>query len=149
MLNSPSGSEGSLGRSTSNPRRGKALLGLCLFEIVTMRQVSDGSVPRRDFLRLSAATVAFGPFFLFPDRALATQKTLKIAKWAHFLPEYDAWFETVLAREWSKQHDTRVIVDHIAVDKVHDLAAKEVANGNGHDLFMFPWPPAEYKQHVI
>jgi multiple sugar transport system substrate-binding protein len=104
---------------------------------------------RRKFLKLGATTAAFGPFFLFPDRARSQQKTLKIAHWAHFLPEYDEWFDGVYAREWGTRHDTRVEVDHIAVDQINARAAAEVAGGKGHDLFMFPWPPAEYQHHVI
>ncbi|HVT58647.1 MAG TPA: carbohydrate ABC transporter substrate-binding protein [Thermoanaerobaculia bacterium] len=107
------------------------------------------SVSRRDFLRLAASSAAAGPFFRFSDRAGARQRTLKIAKWEHFLPEYDAWFENVLAKEWGQQHDTKVIVDRIPVPEVGALAAAEVAARKGHDLFMFPWPPAEYQQHVI
>ena len=80
---------------------------------------------------------------------LASQKELRIAKWSHFLPEYDRWFEDVLAREWGKRNDTKVIVDHIAVERVGAQAAAEVKVSNGHDLFIFPWPPAEYYQHVI
>ena len=102
---------------------------------------------RRDFLRLAASTAAWGPFFLFPHRA--QPKTLKIARWVHFLPEYDQWFDGVYAKEWGKQHDTRVEVDLIPVDRIHARADADVAAGKGHDLFMFPWPPAEYTRHVI
>ena len=111
--------------------------------------VQEQMSSRRDFLRLATATAAFGPFFLFPHRTLPRQKTLKIAKWSHFLREYDTWFEEVLAKEWGQQHDTRVIVDHIPIEKINGRAATEIANGKGHDLFMFPWPPAQYKRHVI
>jgi len=104
---------------------------------------------RRDFLRLAATTVAFGPFFAFPNRTLPRQKTLKIAQWTHFIPEYNKWFAGVYAKEWGKQHDTMVTVDHIPPEKINARAATEIANGKGHDLFMFPWPPAEYQQHVI
>ncbi len=104
---------------------------------------------RRDFLKLAATTAAFGPFFLFPDRALASQKKLKIAKWAHFLPEFDRWFVDVLAREWGNQNDTKVSVDVIPVEEIRDRAFAEVKAGKGHDLFMFPWPPAEFYPHVI
>jgi multiple sugar transport system substrate-binding protein len=104
---------------------------------------------RRGFLGLAAATAAGGPFFLFPRRAAAQRKTLKIAKWAHPLPELDAWFEGVLAREWGERHDTRVVVDRFPVEEAGARAAAEAAARNGHDLFMFPWPPAEYRQHVI
>src|SRR5712691_11516689 len=109
-------------------------------------------VSRRDFVRLAAAGAAAGPFLRFPSGAFGQQsrgKTLRIAKWAHFLPEYDRWFEGVLAREWGERHDTEVIVDHVPVEEVAARAAAEAAAGKGHDLFMFPWPPAEYRQHVI
>ncbi len=104
---------------------------------------------RRDFLRLAAGAAAFGPFFLFPERALASQKILKIAKWAHFLPEFDRWFVNVMAKDWGNKNDTNVIVDIIPVEQIRDRAFAEVKAGKGHDLFMFPWPPAEFGQHVI
>ncbi len=108
----------------------------------------ENTPSRRDFLRLAAATAALGPFFLFRDRTLAQQAMLKIAQWSHFVPEYDEWFDGY-AKEWGRQHDTKVIVEHIPVDKINARAASEVAARKGHDLFMFPWPPAEYQQHVI
>ena len=104
---------------------------------------------RRRFLKTAAMTAAFGPFFLSPNRARSQQKTLKIAKWSHFLPEYDSWFEGVLAKNWGILHDTRVTVDHIPVEQTHASAAAEVRSGEGHDLFMFPWPPAEFQQYAI
>ncbi|HMF90595.1 MAG TPA: twin-arginine translocation signal domain-containing protein [Candidatus Angelobacter sp.] len=104
---------------------------------------------RRDFLKLAAATAAFGPFFLFPDRALASQKTLKIAKWAHFLPEFDQWFVNVLAKDWGRQNDTNVTVDVIPVEEIRERAFAEAKASMGHDVFMFPWPPAEFYSHVI
>lgn len=104
---------------------------------------------RRDFLRLAATTAAFGPFFIFPDRALAVQKTLKIAKWAHFLSEFDQWFVKVMAAEWGKQNDTKVIVDLVPIEEIRARALAEVRAGKGHDLFMFPWPPSEFANDVI
>src|SRR5713226_419796 len=100
-------------------------------------------LPRRDFVKLAATTAACGPFFVFPDRVRASQKTLTIAKWAHFVPGFDAWFDE-LARDWGKLHDARVVVDHIPVERISARAAAEVAAGKGHDVFMFPWPPAVY-----
>jgi len=114
-----------------------------------MSRNTDNKTSRRDFLRLAAGSAAFGPFFVFPERALASQKTLKIAKWAHFLPEYDQWFQNVLAKEWGNKHDTKVILDCIPVENVYARASAEVKAGKGHDVFIFPWPPAEYEQHVI
>src|SRR5712691_11375170 len=104
---------------------------------------------RRDVVRLATATAVVGPFVAFPDRTLARPQTLKIAKWAHFLPEYDAWFAGALAEAWGRQHDTKVTVDHIPVERIHAVAAAEIKAGKGHDVFMFPWPPAEFQKHVI
>src|SRR2546426_2257067 len=114
-----------------------------------MSRNTDNRTSRRDFLRLAAGSAAFGPFFLFPQGTLASQKTLKIAIWAHFLPESDVGFQNVLANEWGNKHDTKIIVDSIPVEQVYARAAAEVKAGKGHDVFIFPWPPAEYEQHVI
>lgn len=114
-----------------------------------MTKETFNSFSRRKFLKFTAATAAFGPFFSFPERALAGQKTLKIAKWAHFLPEFDQWFQNVLAKEWGQKHDTKVTVDLIPVEEIRARAFAEVKAGRGHDVFMFPWPPAEFYQSVI
>ena len=114
-----------------------------------MTRSTGAKASRRDFLKLAVGAAAFGPFFLFPERSLASQKTLKIAKWAHFLPEFDQWFVNVLAKEWGQNNDTNVTVDIIPVEQIRDRAFAEVKAGKGHDLFIFPWPPAEFCQHVI
>jgi multiple sugar transport system substrate-binding protein len=105
-------------------------------------------VSRRDFYKLAASTAAVGPFFLLSGRAGAAQKTLKIAKWSHFVPQFDPWFENV-AREWGQQHDMQVTVENIPVEKIAAVATAQVKAGKGHDVFIFPWPPAEYYQHAI
>lgn len=114
-----------------------------------MTRTAASTTSRRNFLRLAAGTAALGPFFLFPERTLASQKTLKIAKWAHFLPEFDEWFVNILAPEWGKKNDTKVTVDVIPVEEIRERAFAEVNARKGHDLFIFPWPPAEFCQHVI
>jgi multiple sugar transport system substrate-binding protein len=111
-------------------------------------QPGQGSISRREFNKLAAGAAAVGPFFLFSDRAKANQKKLKIAKWSHFVPQFDAWFEAT-AKEWGEQHDTLVTVDQIAAEKIAGAAASEVREGKGHDVFIFPWPPAQYYQHAI
>ena len=98
---------------------------------------------------MASAAVGSGPFFQFPERTLAARKTLRIVRWAHFIPEYNDWFDRDYAEEWGRQHDTHVIVDRVACDEIHERAAAEVSTGTGHDLFMFPWPPAEYSRHAI
>jgi multiple sugar transport system substrate-binding protein len=103
-------------------------------------------VSRRNFISLAACTA--GPFFLFPHRSLASQKTLKIAKWSHFLPEFDQWFES-MANDWGQRHDTKITVDEIPAERISAAAAAETKAGAGHDVFVFPWPPAEFHQHAI
>jgi multiple sugar transport system substrate-binding protein len=106
-------------------------------------------VSRRNFIKLAAGAAVAGPFFVFTPDALASSKTLKIAKWAHFLPEFDDWFVKVVAAQWGKQNNTKVTVDLIPVEEVRNRAFAEVEAGKGHDIFIFPWPPAEFQQHVI
>src|SRR5580765_7142690 len=91
-----------------------------------MITIKCGNSSRRDFLKVAAGAAAFGPFFLFPQRARASQQTLKIATWAHFLPEFDQWFVDVLAKEWGHKNDTNVTVDIIPVEQIRDRAFAEV-----------------------
>ena len=115
-----------------------------------MASATRKKLARRDFLRLGAvAAAATGPFFTFSADAFASSKALSIAKWAHFLPEFDDWFVNIAAAEWGKRNNTHVTVDLIPVEEVRDRAFAEVAAGKGHDIFCFPWPPAEFHQHVI
>jgi multiple sugar transport system substrate-binding protein len=111
---------------------------------------AGNKVSRRDFNKLAAGAgaAAVGPFFLFPARSIASQKKLKIAKWEHFVPQFDPWFES-MAVDWGRQNDTKITVDKIPVEQISALAAAEIKTGKGHDVFMFPWPPAEYYQHAI
>jgi multiple sugar transport system substrate-binding protein len=106
-------------------------------------------VSRRNFIKLAAGAAAAGPFFVFTPNALASEKTLKIAKWAHFLPEFDDWFINQMAADWGKQNQTQVTVDLIPVEEIRGRALAEVKAGKGHDVFIFPWPPAEFHQQVI
>ena len=103
---------------------------------------------RRDFLEFAGGAAVLSPFFSFAERAVASQPTLKIAKWAHFVPEFDAWFEA-WASEWGRQHDLQVSVDEIPVERVYARAQAETSAGEGHDVFIFPWPPAEFQQYAI
>jgi multiple sugar transport system substrate-binding protein len=105
-------------------------------------------VGRRNFLRLAAGATAAGPWLFVADSAQASRKTLRIAKWAHFLPEFDAWFQSV-ARDWGQKNQTRVSVDLIPVDKISAAATAETDAGTGHDIFMFPGSPAEHYPHAI
>jgi len=110
-----------------------------------------GKISRRKFAKLTGAAAAAGltTGFLFPQRALAQQKTLKIVQWSHFVPGYDKWFDGVFTKEWGAKHGTNVVVDHIAIGEINARAAAEVAAKKGHDLFMFLSPPAAYEHQVI
>ena len=117
-----------------------------------MGKKKDRGISRREFAKI-AGTGAFvagvGPAFLFPDRAAAQQKTLKILQWSHFVPGYDKWFDGTYTKEWGAKNGTNVVVDHIAIGEINARAAAEVAAGKGHDLFMFLAPPAAYEKQVI
>jgi multiple sugar transport system substrate-binding protein len=110
-------------------------------------------VSRRDFIKFAGAggiaAGALGPAFLFPQRALAQQKTLKILQWSHFVPAYDEWFNKKFAKEWGDKHNTNVVVDNINLVDLNTRAASEAQAKKGHDLFMFLSPPAAYENQVI
>ena len=117
-----------------------------------MAKKSGSRVSRRDFVKIagSGALIAgLGPFFLFPERAQAQQKTLKILQWSHFVPAYDKWFDGIFTKEWGQKNNTNVIVDHIFAREVTARAAAEVSAKKGHDLFLFQFPPAAFEKQVI
>src|SRR5262245_22551793 len=99
------------------------------------------SVTRRRFLRntgLTLAAAGSAPVISAPfvSTALAQAKTLTIVQWAHFVPEYDTWFDK-FAKEWGEKNKIAVTVDHIPVQNVPARAAAEASAGSGHDLFGF------------
>src|SRR5436309_12940789 len=117
-----------------------------------MSKQSGRKISRRKFVKLSGGAVAAAGMtsaFLFPQRALAQQKTLKIVQWSHFVPGYDKWFDNVFTKEWGTKNNTNVVVDHIAIGEINARAAAEVAAKKGHDLFMCLAPPAAYEKQVI
>ncbi|HEX9163014.1 MAG TPA: extracellular solute-binding protein [Thermoanaerobaculia bacterium] len=115
-----------------------------------MAKKSGHTLSRRKFVKLTGVAAAgMTTGFLFPQRALAQQKTLKIVQWSHFVPGYDKWFDNTFTKEWGAKHNTNVIVDHIAIGEINARAAAEVAAKKGHDLFMFLAPPAAYEKQVI
>ncbi len=110
-------------------------------------------VSRRDFIKFAGAggiaAGALGPAFLFPERAAAQQKTLRILQWSHFVPAYDTWFNGTFAKQWGEKHNTNVVVDNINLVDLNTRAASEAQAKKGHDLFMFLSPPAAYENQVI
>jgi multiple sugar transport system substrate-binding protein len=119
-----------------------------------MKEEKKGNgVSRRDFIKIAGvggiAAGALGPAFLFPERAAAQQKTLKILQWSHFVPAYDTWFDGTFAKQWGEKHNTNVVVDHINLTDLNTRAAAEAQAKKGHDIFMFLSPPAAYEKQVI
>src|SRR5262245_51118313 len=98
---------------------------------------------RRDFVKVvGAGALATGVVggISRPDRA--QKKTLKIAQWSHFVPDYDKWFDGIYTKAWGDKNNTEVIVDHINLKELPARGAAEVQAKKGHDLFMFLSPPA-------
>lgn len=118
-----------------------------------MAKKKGSEVSRRDFIKVTGAGAIAaglsGPFFLFPERAAAEQKTLKIIQWSHFVPAYDKWLDGVFAKNWGDKHNTKVTIDHISIGEINARGAAEVSAKQGHDLFMFLSPPAAYENQVI
>ena len=109
-------------------------------------------VSRRDFIKISSATTiaaTMGTTFLFPERAAAQQKTLKIIQWSHFVPAYDEWFDKTFCKQWGEKHNTNVTVDHINLTDLPARGAAEAQAQKGHDLFMFLSPPAAYEKQTL
>ncbi|HWZ46502.1 MAG TPA: extracellular solute-binding protein [Candidatus Saccharimonadales bacterium] len=108
-------------------------------------------VSRRDFMKIAgvSAVAGAGPAFLFPERAAAQQKTLKILQWSHFVPAWDKWFNETYTKEWGQKNNTNVIVDNINLVDLKTRASAEISAQKGHDLFMLLSPPAAYEKQVI
>ncbi|MEO8189048.1 MAG: extracellular solute-binding protein [Acidobacteriota bacterium] len=117
-----------------------------------MSKKNKEGLTRRQFVKVTgtgALAAGVGANFLFPARAAAQQKTLRIIQWSHFVPGYDKWFDNTYTKEWGAKNNTNVVVDHIAIGEINARAAAEVAAKKGHDLFMFLSPPAAYEKQVI
>jgi len=108
------------------------------------------AVTRRRVLRTAGAiglAAGAGPFFhVRPARAA---KTLRILQWNHFVPAYDKWFNETYIKEWGQANDTEVIVDNVGVATLNSRGAAEVSAQQGHDLFMFLWPPPVHEEQVV
>ncbi|MGB7256545.1 MAG: extracellular solute-binding protein [Pseudolabrys sp.] len=67
---------------------------------------------------------------------MAADKSLSIVQWAHFVPEYDTWFDK-FAKDWGEKNKVAVTVDHVPVQNIPARAAAEASAQSGHDLFGF------------
>ena len=107
---------------------------------------------RREMIKTTgtAALVAgIGPAFLFPERAAAQLRTLKIIQWSHFVPAWDEWFNKHFIVEWGQKNNVNVVVDNINLVDLPARAASEASARKGHDIFMFLSPPAAYEKQVV
>jgi multiple sugar transport system substrate-binding protein len=107
---------------------------------------------RREMIKTTgtaALAAGIGPAFLFPERAAAQQKTLKIIQWSHFVPAWDVWFNKTYTVEWGQKNNVNVVVDNINLVDLPARAASEVSARKGHDIFMFLSPPAAYEKQVV
>ncbi len=98
------------------------------------------SASRRRFLKVTGAGVAGASLLsmLEARRAPAQIKgtSLRMLKWSHFVPAYDAWFDD-FAKKWGEKNGVKVRVDHIPHLELPARYAAEFAAGAGHDLIYF------------
>ena len=109
------------------------------------------ALSRRGLLKsagCAAAAAGVAPSII-PGRATAQQKTLKILKFKHFVPNYNEWFSGTYAKEWGKQNDTQMIVEDIGLGDIGDRAAAEAEAQQGHDIVMWTAPIGDYEDYVI
>src|SRR5919204_60140 len=119
----------------------------------------EGGYDRRELIRragVGAASVGlagsgFGHAFYGPLRFKGRdlKGDLTIIQWAHFVPDYDTWFDKTWCPRWGQRNDVQVKVDHILNTLLPARAAAEVAAKNGHDLFFQLSPPAQFEDQVI
>jgi multiple sugar transport system substrate-binding protein len=117
-----------------------------------MPREKKGGISRRTFVKAAGAgalAAGLGSGLIAPGRARAARKTLRILHWVHFVPAYDEWFNKKYAKAWGEKNDTEVIVDNIGLAGVNARAAAEVSAQQGHDLFLFNWPPPTFEEQTV
>ncbi len=116
-----------------------------------LKKKTVGVITRRRFIKttLAAGALVGTGGLIFPRYGAAKPKTLKILKWAHFVPSFDKWFKTTYVREWGEKNDTEVIVDHVSIMELLEMPVAEVSAQRGHDLVMFVQSPPAFENHVI
>jgi multiple sugar transport system substrate-binding protein len=119
------------------------------------------ALTRGDLLkRGTAATFAIGMFGGLSDKALGVygplryahkqlSGELKIMTWAHFVPDYDTWFDGTYIKQWGAENDVEVKVDHINNALLYTNGTAEIAAQSGHDLHWFLSPPASLQKQAI
>ncbi|OLE38781.1 MAG: hypothetical protein AUG00_04405 [Candidatus Rokubacteria bacterium 13_1_20CM_2_70_7] len=98
------------------------------------------TVDRRDFIRVTGAGVAGATLLTMLEARQAPAQLrgtgLRMLKWSHFVPAYDAWFDD-FAKKWGDANGVKVRVDHIPHLELPARYAAEFAAGAGHDLIYF------------
>ncbi len=124
-------------------------------------EVQGSTLTRRDLLRRgTAGAFAVSMFGGLADKAMGFAGPLKyknkhlkgdlhILQWAHFVPDYDKWFDGVWTKQWGQKNDVNVTVDHINLALLFSTASSEVAAQSGHDLFQFLSPPSSFQKQVL
>jgi multiple sugar transport system substrate-binding protein len=117
-----------------------------------MAKKRNRGITRREMIKatgVAGLAAGIGPAFLFPERALAQQKTLKICQWSHFVPAWDTWFNGTYTKQWGQANNCNVVVDNINLTELKTRASSEISAQKGHDLFMLLSPPAAYENQVV
>jgi ABC-type glycerol-3-phosphate transport system substrate-binding protein len=73
--------------------------------------------------------------------------SIRILLWAHFVPQYDSWFDP-WAKAWGQKNNVEVVVDHIDQADLPTRTAAEFQSGSGHDLIEWITPPSAYEPSV-
>ena len=111
-------------------------------------------IGRRDFLKTAGAGLAGGALApMLAARSAPAQirgTSLRMLKWSHFVPAYDAWFDK-FAKEWGDKNGVRVRVDHIPHLELPARYAAEFAAGAGHDLIYYVGQilTGQYYKHLV
>ncbi len=119
-----------------------------------IRSWQRGGLSRRQFLKTAGAGLAGGA--LAPMLAARTAPaqirgtSLRMLKWSHFVPAYDAWFDN-FAKEWGDKNGVKVRVDHLPHLELPARYAAEFAAGAGHDLIYFVGQilTGQYYKHLL
>lgn len=116
--------------------------------------VKNASSFRKVRRSLLTGAAAFGAGQLFTPAIVRGQpatraKSLHIMRWKNFVPAYERWFNDVFVKNWGAENDTDVQVTNAGLGEIGQLAAKEIAAGEGHDLVLFISPKPSLEDHVI
>lgn len=118
----------------------------------TMKKNKKKGISRREFIKAAGAgalAAGLSPAIIIPGQAYAAKRELKILQWAHFVPRYDKeWFDD-FAKQWGKENNVAVTVDHIHISQVVSRTSAELAAGQGHDLIEWFFPPAQLEPSLM